>query len=705
MRGWGKQNRRNRFIFACLLFLCFSIYFVFSTGWYEKSVLEVGGTVEEKFASVRVEWDSGAGYNHYEQRDFQLKTYKPKADGSYELIIRRIGEKNPASLSADVYISSISIDNKNIDLFALAERNKLAFSEGVIRFTEEKNELRLQVAPSSAISTVARVNNHSGYVEISFGNEVVRWDLYAPNETGTTISDNRWILNEDGRFSLYMMMPRYTFRQLRVTGESEHGTVVFAKAVRRDPDGSKTVLWQRSNAESDELILAGERLLKKRYINPGQLLQQLLFAALTTWAVMALWHVIKRVGGWKSIWQGRRKVFWSLFTGAAVIYSFWLAAFFPGVASIDSLKVWRAAMLPDVYLGDHPFMNVLFYKYLYHIWANMGVVPVVQVVVMSFLLAYVFYRFYLFGAPLAIIALFYAMAVLSVPIGMYNVVLWKDIPFAILSMIAALIVVDWYCARRAGRSFWDVHKAVFFLLVLICLATIRHNGVVYFVVIPVLMLLLGLVKPPRYVWLGVVSLVFFIVCGAWWFGLFDQDIYFITQGTAYARGFLTKSILHNVSNAFSNYWGVFDINQGVSKWDLFHYFLGDRTAYRFLLTTGWHDVYGYVGKEIPVWQNSLRHGALFIYYTSNQTPWVYLSWNALQTLVIFPTAILCFRWAPLSAIFSLIILSQVFVLLFVIDVMNWRYYYFFYLGGMFIVPLLFVDIGYWKRNQNVKAFL
>jgi len=53
--------------------------------------------------------------------------------------------------------------------------------------------------------------------------------------------------------------------------------------------------------------------------------------------------------------------------------------------SVDSLKVWQAAILPDVYLNDHPVLNVLLYKYLYQLWGNPAIVAVAQVILMALL--------------------------------------------------------------------------------------------------------------------------------------------------------------------------------------------------------------------------------------------------------------------------------------------------------------------------------
>jgi hypothetical protein len=73
-------------------------------------------------------------------------------------------------------------------------------------------------------------------------------------------------------------------------------------------------------------------------------------------------------------------------------------------------------------------------------------------------------------------------------------------------------------------------------------------------------------------------------------------------------------------------------------------------------------------------------------------PWIYFSWNPFWLLYLFPLTILLYRRLPLSAIFSVIILSQVVALLLFVGTVNWRYYYFVLLGGYFLLPVILLDV-------------
>jgi len=139
-----------------------------------------------------------------------------------------------------------------------------------------------------------------------------------------------------------------------------------------------------------ELNLGSISHNQKRYFQWQRLVTQLLFAALSTWLISALLRVYRASGGFSEIVRGEKRVFVIDLAGAAGCYLVWLLIFWPGVMSVDSLKIWRAAQLPEVYLNDHPILNVFLYSYLYHIWNNQAVVPLFHVLVTSLQVAYHF---------------------------------------------------------------------------------------------------------------------------------------------------------------------------------------------------------------------------------------------------------------------------------------------------------------------------
>jgi hypothetical protein len=157
----------------------------------------------------------------------------------------------------------------------------------------------------------------------------------------------------------------------------------------------------------------------------------------------------------------------------------------------------------------------------------------------------------------------------------------------------------------------------------------------------------------------------------------------------YAGGLSIRSIVNNSGHMVDDYIRVLDINQTGQKWDKFHYYFKDRYAYWFLLHSGWWDLYPYK-KEINPFPE-LRQKAMRIYTKSYVEPWVWLTWNPLWLLALPPLAVILFYFFPQTAIFSMVILAGALPLIY-LRIFNWRYYYFFYLGLLFIVPMMMSDL-------------
>ena len=162
-----------------------------------------------------------------------------------------------------------------------------------------------------------------------------------------------------------------------------------------------------------------------------------------------------------------------------------------------------------------------------------------------------------------------------------------------------------------------------------------------------------------------------------------------------------ESIVKRASEAARTYPRLLDIKKHQDSSDFWHYYLGDRHAYQFLQDVGWDDVYPYTPPDKFVFPN-LHRTALNIYRASLEYPWVYLSWYPFVLLYLFPLSLLLCRWFPLSAIFSTVILAQVAGLLFFVGTTNWRYYYFVLLGGYFLLPIILIDLRFFRLQKAVN---
>ena len=680
------------------LFTLFLLYFVFGTGWYAPAQLVVRGKVFKEKGSLDVRWDSGAGYNSYEHRRFALATSLPPGQEKHRLLIRWIGEKNSASLAADVSINKIAIDGQDLDLAEISRRHGLSWDGLKIKLVENAPVLAFEVKAEESIIVDALTNNSSGLVEIGVNGINRKRDLYAANTDSTQVSFSHWIVDAGGGFVVRMPLPRYRVEKIHLRS-GDHRRPLSVQSIDIETSGKSLPVYTGHPGIFNEAVAAGRSEAQKQYLNTVQNAFQIMFAALSTWIALAILRLYRRCGSTGGVFSRQRRIFWLFFLGAAAVYSFWLIPFRPGVTSVDSLKIWRAAVLPDVFLNDHPLLNIILYKYLAHIWSDMAVVPVFHVVMMAVLVSWIFYSLYRQQLSLALILPFYLLAIFSVPIGLYNTVLWKDIPFAMLIVFWAYTLADLYRKKRDGCYRLSKEALLALFCLLLALGLIRHNGMIYFLVIPFLFVALGLVNLKRVAVTGgitvvLLGMVFLMLKMA---GRIQDFNYVVVQGLGFAGNLLDGDFSTLLQRSWRNYWGMLDINQTASKWDLWHFYLQDRFAYTFLLHSQWHDVFPYLRQGDGMIPTLVREAALAVYWRSYDRPWVYLSWNPLHILAILPLTILFCRKLPLSAIFSFVILVQALALI-CINVMNWRYYYFVCLAGYFLVPVILLDIRRWKSG-------
>lgn len=688
-------KKTSFFLFICV---CSLGWFVWNGVWYEKSQLVIQGYVPDIQTSLTMNWDSGHGYNDYEREYFSLDTVLPAGKKFHEISIRNTGTKNSASLRNDIVCSAILIDGRKQDLHEFIPEGGKLTDKGIL-LNKKGAELRIKTGAKKNIHIELLTNNYSGIAEISVNDKNSTHDLYIANIEAKNLSVDYWIVGENGGFTVWMDLPRYRVNELAVrTLDGEN--IRFTSAKIRTADNTHQLLSRTMTVDS--LLLMDITRFARKHFHPVQFIFQIFFAVLTTWIVYALITLRRKYKGLADIFIAEdRSIFWGLLLFSISIYSVWLISFWPGVMSVDSLKVWRAASLPEVFLNDHPLLNVIFYMYLKQIWNNVAVVPVAHILLMSLLNASIFFWLYKRGIPFFLLLPFYILLVLSIPVGLYNLMLWKDIPFAILIVFWGFTMVRLYEMKKEGKQL-SLHRGLVLLLLLLALVLTRHNGIIYLAYIPFLALLIGLLPVQRIIVgaggiIVVVAVIFFLARSG---GHLRDATYLVDQGQKYVQQVIKNGVAHRIVKASGDYWGILNINQTASKWDLFHYYLHDRYAYRFLSRAGWNDVYPYLPGR-PDATGSMRETAMDIYWASYKQPWIYFTWNPVYMLALFLFPIIFFFRLPRSAIYSSIFLVQVASLLIIVQVLNWRYYYFVLLGSYFLVPVIMLDLLVLiKQSQN-----
>ena len=694
---------KKTFLTAVGIFFLVLFYFVFGSGWYVPAKLIIKGTAPQSGAEIEVSWDSGGGWNTYEQEVFKVESKPEGYPGEiYTIRIQATGEKHVGSQSETVVCSRIRIDGREIELKGLRAAEGRLGKEG-IHLSGPDDEIRIDIPVKENIHVELLTNPHSGIARLTIDGHATERDLYMANIEAKRIGVDRWVLQPNGAFVLTMEMPRYDVRTLQIRNRDPARPAHLQSVVLQSSKGA-TPLGAGGKQPLESLKFHGVSIGLKQYFEPVQFIYQLIFASFTTWILMTVFNLVSSRGGVTAILlEKQRYIFWLLFMGAVSIYTIWLVAFWPGILSVDSLKVWRAAILPEVYLNDHPLLFVFLYKYLRHVWDNVAVVSFFHITLTSMLISHVVFSLYRERISLFWLLPIYLAAIFSVPLCLYNIVLWKDIPFALLVVFWAYVLAKMYRQKRNEQLKLSLEQVVALFFLYLALGLIRHNGIIYLAVVPLFLVALRIVSIKYMVILvvGIAAVATVLFMGLVSKNVVDDAGYLLDKGAVIAEPILKRSVIKESIRFGKEYWGFLDINQTRSKWDLWHYYLKDREAYWFLRHSGWKDVYPYLPEKQSLFP-ALKNLGMKIYWKSYKAPWVYLSWNPVFMLTFFPLFILLYRWLPMSAIFSAFILIQVIALLGVINILNWRYYYFVCLGGYFLPLVVLWDCRYLYLSSSVE---
>jgi hypothetical protein len=685
-------------ILFCLLFS----WFYWGNPWYPAATLSVKGIIADVPSQVIVWWESGHGLNGYERYRFPLAFLPDQSEtGGIPLQITRTGKYHPASLGPKVYLSNIIIDGRKY----LFPDNSLSpgviNDNGTLVFQKDGATLQLNIKAKSSIVLKFQMFNAAGMVDILIGDQTTRYDLYAKNSESQwakeyVLTIPSWYVSSEGKFSVHMPMVRYPTRIFRVDSKDEFS---LTSVLATTEDGmvyalTDPVPWKGGINFSTR----GLNSQLKRYFHPDRFILQIVFALLTAWLFVKLFSFATRFAGLKDIFfNEQRYIFWLMLVFGCFLFFLWHLSFWPGVMSNDSLKIWRASQIPGMYLDDHPPLNVFLYMYLGMFWNNVAVVPVAQNLLTSLITAYIFFSLYRKGLHLYFLLFFYGLVVFSLPVGLYTIVLWKDIPFALLVVFLGFKLARLYFDKRNKTLTISRNDWISIFMLTVALAGIRHNGVLYLFIVPFFVAAFGLVRMRPLI----LAILFgLMVSGGAAFFLLPASQgasgYLAAQTKIYLNQAMGRLSIGYLKKSGQNYLGVFDINQKKMRWDKLGDCMYSRYNFPFLKYLQWNDVYPYLHPPKKKWVKKLNEIAWDLYKKSYTNPWVYFCWNPVYMLFLFPSLPLLVKKLPMTAVFSAFIIVPMSALV-LLSIFNWRYYFFAYFASYFLLPMIVTDISAQKK--------
>lgn len=191
----------------------------------------------------------------------------------------------------------------------------------------------------------------------------------------------------------------------------------------------------------------------------------------------------------RSLWLNFQKVlikersFLLMFVMSTFVFSLWLAAFFPGVMTPDSLTQWDEAS--TLQLNNlHPYLHTLLIVFLKGIYNSPATIALFQILLTSITFSYIFSFFLKKGVSKWLIFPLFCLFTFSIPVGIYSITLWKDIPFSVCLVLLGFVIAKQYWAKRLDNS----HLILIFVLSIVT-TFFRHNGVINILLLPISFLL------------------------------------------------------------------------------------------------------------------------------------------------------------------------------------------------------------------------
>ena len=684
---------RKRAAFTAL-FLAFLAYFAWNSAWHLPSQLVITGQAESP-ADVRVSWDSGSGFNDMEAADVVFGRAVDEDFKSSTVRIRRVGRSHPSSKSAEVWVKALqrSQDGHPMDLTAFTKQKGVDLAaDGYLRLNADHVELQAPAGKKyTAFCFVA--HEHAGFVEIDLDGDRRLYDLYAEQPQDKWIVRKRGIY-APGEFTVRVNLPRYDIGRLQMSS-AEPIQTFWVRSVTIASEKGNIGLPLTGSGFRSAIGFDNFPRNTRQYFHPAHFLQQVLFALLSAWIAFSVFRFIRRRGGILPVLlDGQRPAFWLMFAGGVLAFGAWLLAYWPGHFTTDSVHIWWAARQPGYFMYDHPVMNVIFYRYLQQFWDYFAMVGIAQILLTSLLGAYFFFFLLQQGLKWYLIVPFYLLFVTSIPVGLYTISLWKDIPFALLTLFWAFLFVRLYLRSRSGPVHFSRGELAVMAATLLMLCLFRYNGVVYFLFVPLGLVALRVISLKR-TWKAMTAV---LLTAAVLVGLsivLDKNRFILSQSDFFLKRMRNIPLSETASRVLRQYPHILDIHFYLTQPVWYDIWYRDENV------TGWH--LGFVqGKKYHEFiryvscepksegLHSFLHQAM---KKSYEDPWVYATWNPFFMLYLLLLA-LPYRLFPLTAAFGYLILAHIFVLLWVLGPYNynWRYYYFAYLSLFFLWPLILLDI-------------
>lgn len=763
-----KKIFKFKYILLLVVFLITLIIFFLNNKYYMPTKSVIKTTVKSN-CEATLYWDSGVGFNERENTEFKPYLEKPYSNKLHTVTIKKLRTYNKQALDSQVWIKQILLDNKDVYNFKnLKKQGQVSINDST-KFLVIKN-------PNSSITFKSKFKNLNisfnadkwcGEAEVNIDGEKRIIDTYANRNFlknvnfGGTYS-NATAINE-------VKLPQLNIKRLIIKFSKPNSKVDYL----RIKYGNKSINLKPTKINKTNYVYNNLNLHTDKF-SFILFCVQILTSLIIVLVVYGILNYLEKlyfkynISNFKEVFkhifiEHKHYVFWLMLLISFSTFSLWLLGQWPAFMTVDSYHfTWREIKTLE-FQNVTPWIYNIYVLMLTQLHDSPATIAIFQIMAMSVLGSYIFYYCYKNGAKKWIISICFIMYILSIPIGVYNITIWKDIPFNAIMVFLAFFVYVLYFNKKYNQKIVDFTFIQILLISVsfILLLTLRHNGLVFMVLIPILFfVLLNRKNFYQYIAISVaLYAITMIITNALVGGnqievnQYFSKIYRVgplaaiySSKTYYSPSYENDEKLINkwinknkLKEIYTPVTQADDIGYLTSRWyslneqdqkelnklyfyrslQNMHIFLADRTA-MFFGTTGlsnnvaitsnelenagnkdeWRPIESYRLQETPKSSilNQIQHKIIMGACSfRGNIPIAPLVFNTFVPLIILIIIFMLYKWFPVTALYSFVFLYNIPFLFIALSTCEWRYFYFMYVSIYFVFPLISLE----RRQKRI----
>ena len=369
-------------------------------------------------------WDSGSGYNKYEENNVWLGRYVNFKYQPHSVEIGLIS--NGTGYYKTIWVNNIFVKGGD----------KESKYESVLQKpvdVKNSNSLKMNLKFSEIMFSFKNETVYSK-IFIKIDNQIFKAILPEKEMTGI-IKIKKFI---PGYAANVIPLPRLKLYGLKFQG-FDYNSNFEIENIKYFPNFARAELPLSKFKNLDNKIIVEEKYLANTKFHPLLFSIHVFLSFIIAWLFYELLIFIKKLNGpiWISIlkkifMENRRWIFWVIFGISFFSLLFWLCGQWPGDMNWDTFTIW--AQVQNLNINNtFSFVYVLIVAGLSQFYNSPAVVAIFQITLMSGLTAWIFYFAYKNHASKKLLVFFYVLLVTSIPVGMSTIFVNTSTLFALLT--------------------------------------------------------------------------------------------------------------------------------------------------------------------------------------------------------------------------------------------------------------------------------